>query len=273
MMKMHSYMAHNGLLSSIYNRLQKEKATLEHYLDSQPGGREAALREAKARQETLEAIESAAPEVSIPSSRASTPRIAVTGDESIAVLDEKLSGLSGNNNNGNNNGSSGLRARRPSRKRSSLPAKDNLPAPAKDIPKGTSLEPSHGISPHEPTGPAQLVWSSDPRIAILARNIDAMQDELRSNGELGLVWPETVSYRNFIEFMFFPTLVYQLEYPRTTTRRPLYILEKVLATFGTFSLIYTVTEHYIMPYTPKPGDSLIHSFVQLAIPMMTNFLL
>jgi sterol O-acyltransferase len=54
---------------------------------------------------------------------------------------------------------------------------------------------------------------------------------------------------------------------------PLVVLEKIAATFGTFSLIYTITEHYIMPYTPKTDDSFFKSFVQLALPMMVNYLL
>jgi sterol O-acyltransferase len=55
--------------------------------------------------------------------------------------------------------------------------------------------------------------------------------------------------------------------------RPLYVLEKIFATFGTFSLIYTITEHYIMPLTPKQGDPLIKSFVNLCLPMIVNYLL
>lgn len=55
--------------------------------------------------------------------------------------------------------------------------------------------------------------------------------------------------------------------------RPMYVLEKVFATFGVFSLIYLITEHYIMPFTPKAGDSLIKSFVNLALPMVINYLL
>lgn len=51
------------------------------------------------------------------------------------------------------------------------------------------------------------------------------------------------------------------------------MLEKIIATFGTFSLIYLITEHYILPLIPKPGDSLLRSFVNLALPMMVNYLL
>ncbi len=55
--------------------------------------------------------------------------------------------------------------------------------------------------------------------------------------------------------------------------RPLVVLEKITATFGTFSLIYLITEHYIMPFTPRTGDSLLRSFINLALPMMVNYLL
>ena len=55
--------------------------------------------------------------------------------------------------------------------------------------------------------------------------------------------------------------------------RPLYVLEKVFATFGVFSLIYTLTEHYIMPHIPKPGDPLLRAYANLALPMVINYLL
>ncbi len=51
------------------------------------------------------------------------------------------------------------------------------------------------------------------------------------------------------------------------------VLEKIVATLGTFSLIYLITEHYIMPFTPKTGESLARSFINLALPMMVNYLL
>lgn len=92
-----------------------------------------------------------------------------------------------------------------------------MPQPDPDLPHGTSLEPSHNSMPHSPRDPNVLSYSSNEKIAVLARNIDMMEDELRSNGSNGLVWPQNVTYRNYFEYMFFPTLVYQLEYPRTDT--------------------------------------------------------
>ncbi|KAL1406214.1 Sterol O-acyltransferase 2 (Sterol-ester synthase 2) [Vanrija albida] len=262
LMKMHSYMSHNGMLSEVYFRLKKEKEALKHYLGTLPGGGEAVLAEARAHQLKLEEIEALAPEISVPV----TPERSVTPQSDTESLQKTAAILN----------ATLVAEPRPVRRRkqSSQMATDALPAPQKDLPLGTSLElAAHPGTRHAKRKPNPLAWSPDHKIALLARNIDAMEDELRSNGEKGLVWPENVTYKHFVEFMFFPTLVYELEYPRTDTMRPLYILEKVLATFGTFSLIYTVTEHYIMPYTPKPGDSLFHAFAQLALPMMINFLL
>jgi sterol O-acyltransferase len=94
-------------------------------------------------------------------------------------------------------------------------AEDSLPAPSASLPHGTSLEPSHSTTPHAPRAPHPLAWHPDENVALLARNIDAMADELKSNGKKGLVWPENVTYWHFADFMIIPTLVYQLEYPRT----------------------------------------------------------
>lgn len=165
-----------------------------------------------------------------------------------------------------------LRRRTTKPKKSTL-ATDALPQPQADLPVGTSLEPSHSITPHNSRPIGTLAWSTNDRVALLARNIDVMEDELKSNGAKGLVWPQNVTYRHFFDYFTFPTLVYQLEYPRTDTLRPLVVLEKIIATFGTFSLIYLITEHYIMPFTPRTGDSLLRSFISLALPMMVNYLL
>lgn len=75
------------------------------------------------------------------------------------------------------------------------------------------------------------------------------------------------------ESLFHANHEYHLEGADIGSMRPLVVLEKIAATFGTFSLIYTVTEYYILPYTPKPGESLLISFFNLALPMMVNYLL
>jgi len=263
--QMHSYMAHNGMLATVYFRLKSERKQLAELVDQLPGGREAVLEEAANRKAALEAQEASTP--------VGTPGAATPSSE-VNPLNKPLSELTSSSSPGGTP-EPDLRKRSitQSARKKGRPATDSLPKPDPDLPHGTSLEPAHSISPHREQAPSALAWSSNERVALLARNVDAMEEELKSNGAKGLVWPQNVTYAHFLDYLTIPTLVYQLEYPRTNTIRPLVVVEKIVATLGTFSLIYLITEHYIMPFTPKPGDSLLKSFINLALPMMVNYLL
>jgi sterol O-acyltransferase len=50
----------------------------------------------------------------------------------------------------------------------------------------------------------------------------------------------------------------------------MYIFEKTVATFGTFTLLYTITEHYIIPLTPTSEQSFWRSMLDLALPFMVG---
>lgn len=289
---MHSYMAHNGMLSQVSIRLQQERAALDHLVNSLSGGREKALEEAAARKAHLEAQQDAS-ELPTPNGTPSHSRRGSVSEAGspvqggthyqnpVAAAGRQLANVTAAASlykHGHSEvlqESVDLRHRSVTRlsKKKSKSALANLPEPAKDLPQGTSLEPLASVHPHETAAPSALAWSPNERIALLARNIDAMEAELQSNGAKKLKWPANVTLRHFVDFMFFPTLVYQLEYPRTTNMRPLVVLEKIAATFGTFSLIYLITEHYIMPFLPQKGDWLLRSYINLALPMMINYLL
>lgn len=55
--------------------------------------------------------------------------------------------------------------------------------------------------------------------------------------------------------------------------RPLYVFEKTVATFGTFALLYTVTESFIIPLTPTPEQTVWRSLLDLSLPFLVAFLL
>lgn len=59
------------------------------------------------------------------------------------------------------------------------------------------------------------------------------------------------------------------------TRYPynLYLIYIQVATFGTFALLYTVTESFILPYTPRADQSFLRSLLDLALPFMIAYLL
>lgn len=208
-------MAHNGMLATVYFRLQQEEAELNDLLETLPGGREAVMAEAAERRAELEKQEADADQgttpagTPIPGTPAGIP-MTPTGSTHYTDPSEAFRRhlINMTESNGHSTG--------PHKKKSTL-ATDALPQPQADLPVGTSLEPSHTTTPRETRPPGTLAWSTNERVALLARNMDAMQDELRSNGAKGLVWPQNVTYRHFFEYFTFPTLVYQLEYPRTNT--------------------------------------------------------
>ncbi|KAK0202565.1 MBOAT, membrane-bound O-acyltransferase family-domain-containing protein [Desarmillaria ectypa] len=117
-----------------------------------------------------------------------------------------------------------------------------------------------------------LIDHPNEYISDLAKEYSELQGELRSPGPEYLVWPNNITFKNFAVYQLIPTLVYELEYPRTDRIRPLYIFEKTTATFGTFALLYSVTETFILPRTEITG-SFFRSLLDLSLPFMLAYLL
>jgi sterol O-acyltransferase len=233
-------MAHNGMLATVYFRLKQEKDHLDLALSNAPGGREAVIEEATSRRAVFaeNSTPVGTPGLGTPIGTPGLPmggiqqtvNFVVPGDGATGYV-EPIEAIKKETTTGSSSGSSqevspersqGLRRRSIMKAATSTPGQKKakgtgMPAPDPNLPHGTSLEPSHNTMPHSPREPNVLSYSPNEKIAVLARNIDMMEDELRSNGAQGLVWPQNVTYRNYFEYMFFPTLVYQLEYPRTDT--------------------------------------------------------
>ncbi|KAF9132045.1 hypothetical protein BGW39_000904 [Mortierella sp. 14UC] len=105
----------------------------------------------------------------------------------------------------------------------------------------------------------------------LAAEIEELRSDLQcQNGEL---WPANVTVANFWDYLLVPSLIYELQYPRTSRIRPLYVFEKSVATLGTFTLLYLTTEHYIYPVVFDPTVSPLRALVLLLIPFMMNYLM
>ncbi|KAF8347868.1 MBOAT, membrane-bound O-acyltransferase family-domain-containing protein [Amanita rubescens] len=118
-----------------------------------------------------------------------------------------------------------------------------------------------------------LVNHPDEYISSLAKELSELQNDLTSPGPQYIRWPNNISLRDYALYLLVPTLVYEMEYPRTDRIRPLYIFEKTVATFGTFALLYTVTERFIIPYTPTSDQPFLRSLIDLALPFMMCYLL
>lgn len=83
-------------------------------------------------------------------------------------------------------------------------------------PSTSGSPPSEGAHPSHPSTLEvhPLTFHPNTRIAGLARNIDAMREDLTSSGVKRTVWPANVTFWNFSDYLLCPTLVYELEYPR-----------------------------------------------------------
>lgn len=60
-------------------------------------------------------------------------------------------------------------------------------------------------------------------------------------------YPKNLTLYNYVDYLFCPTLCYELEYPRTQRIRKMELLYKTLAVFGCIFLLTFVTEQYVMP--------------------------
>jgi sterol O-acyltransferase len=60
-------------------------------------------------------------------------------------------------------------------------------------------------------------------------------------------YPENLNVYNYIDFLFCPTLCYELEYPRTSHIRWMEVFYKTLAVFGCIFLMVITSEEFILP--------------------------
>ncbi|KAK9387041.1 MBOAT, membrane-bound O-acyltransferase family-domain-containing protein [Lipomyces mesembrius] len=93
--------------------------------------------------------------------------------------------------------------------------------------------------------PSQFQTEQEER---LLDEIAMCQTELKSSLPLSkVVYPNNVTFFNFFDYMMLPTLVYELEYPRTESIRWDYVFEKTAAIFGVFFLMIIIAEQYFYP--------------------------
>lgn len=64
-------------------------------------------------------------------------------------------------------------------------------------------------------------------------------------------FPKNINVWNFFEFTMFPTIVYQIEYPRTDRIRWSYVLEKICAIFGTIFIMVLNAQIFMYPIAER----------------------
>lgn len=182
-MKMHSYMYVNGYLSYVAKDAEKLRKKLERETD-RVGGWDKAITTAKAHQYELDA---ATQRTDSGNETPDTP----AGSEGTtkSYLDVSAASV--------------LRQR--------LVATSVIEEPAsRDISRSSSPAPEP-----IPVTPHTLVEHPDQNISELAKEYSELEGELTSIGTEHVRWPANIGWKNFAVYQLIPTLVYELEYPRT----------------------------------------------------------
>ncbi|MCJ1383717.1 acyl-CoA/sterol acyltransferase [Xylographa soralifera] len=83
---------------------------------------------------------------------------------------------------------------------------------------------------------------------IIESEIDSIQTELRAKcTDDTKQYPSNLTLRNFAQYIPFPTVVYELEYPRRERIDWYYVAEKGAATFGVMVVMNVISQAYIYP--------------------------
>ncbi|KAJ5102886.1 hypothetical protein N7532_003415 [Penicillium argentinense] len=82
---------------------------------------------------------------------------------------------------------------------------------------------------------------------LLEKEIGLLTDGLKGQSSSDHQYPRNLTVGNFCDFITLPTLVYELEYPRTERVDWTYVAEKTAATFGTILVMIVVSQHWIYP--------------------------
>jgi sterol O-acyltransferase len=181
-MKMHSYMATNGYLRRVS---QQSIEILTHLRDAtaRVGGWEKAISDAKSRREDLELeLETGTDTISTGTSPSPFGTLELRG----GVLGTSYAEVP-----------------------SAAALRNRLIRVA-----GTET-PSEALSDDDKITSHILVNHPDPHISALATEYTELESELVSSGPERVRWPENITFKNFAVYQLIPTLVYELEYPRT----------------------------------------------------------
>ena len=246
-MKMHSYLSTNGELAHAHRQAERVLAQLKKATEAE-GGWDAALHKAEAAMVRSESpVQAGTPDIPLDAPAGSTT--SYVDARTAATLRQRLQTAVAENNGAN--GGPGVKT------------------------TGTRLMPVDpaGIPTHPPTSSEILSHHPDGNIAALAKAHVELERELTGPVEGKVRWPANITLRDFAWYQLTPTLVYELEYPRTERIRPLYVFEKTVAFFGTFALLYTIVETFIIPLTPTPDQSFARSLLDLSMPFMISYLL
>lgn len=202
-MKMHSYISANGYLQEVTERSQRALAHLRSLTeDPSIGGWDKACLDAMVRIE--------------PSSST-----AYSECESDSQLDTRSTRVVIVSSSSDSQPSDVLRRRMVSATEDTVVeldariVEDTTPdSSGPSTPDSSAVDPFAKLKP-APTSVSMLIHHPSQEIASASQEILELDAELVSTGTERVRYPQNLTWKNFCSYMLIPTLVYELEYPRT----------------------------------------------------------
>ncbi|KAK7744469.1 Sterol O-acyltransferase 2 (Sterol-ester synthase 2) [Cytospora paraplurivora] len=122
---------------------------------------------------------------------------------------------------------------------------------------------------------------------IIKWEIDQLTEEINGKSTSpSRAYPRNLTFTNQYEYIVFPTLVYELEYPRAESINWAYVAEKSAATFGVIFVMIMISQAFIYPVVMKTvamkesGMPIIERFLEfpwllsdLILPFMIEYIL
>lgn len=89
-----------------------------------------------------------------------------------------------------------------------------------------------------------------------------------------LRYPENLTMAHFTLYLWFPTLIYELNYPRLPKIRWSFLIERTFGVAVIVALLYVVLSHYVHPVLLRiPSRSWLDSYVDLLLPCTLSAIL
>jgi sterol O-acyltransferase len=247
-MKMHSYMNINGYLSWVYGRSELildelKRRVANEYPNEEKGqawskailAAQIASKELKEDSSESESIGQQTPEsTGTPLPPANTGEGAVTTyveANTVSELRKRLNAVTETATISNGVNVEGQQNGHPLRqvytdKDVNSASKGTVPP---EVVTGQSSDSPLVVAANPPPAPHPLVNHPNHEISSLAEEYSDALQELRSRGPRHHTqWPNNIGWKDFTIYQLIPTLVYELEYPRTDKIRPLYVFEKTV---------------------------------------------
>jgi len=114
---------------------------------------------------------------------------------------------------------------------------------------------------------------------LITKSIEFCEFELQSQSTRE-PFPTNINIKNFFNYTMFPTLVYQIDFPRTPKIRWNYVGEKLAAIFGVITLMIVIAQNHMYPLAMRAIDlrslplyDRIQHYPLLLLNIMPSFLL